>query len=69
MKPKFIEIDGKRLLWREVLKLRREQLQAAARNHQPTLFEMKEDSRPVSQRTASGRLAEPSLFSRLDGDA
>jgi hypothetical protein len=68
MKPKFIEIEGKRLLWRDVLKLRREQVEAAARNQQPALFELKEDSRPASHRTASGRLAEPSLFSVLSKD-
>jgi hypothetical protein len=66
MAPKFIEIEGKRLLWRDVLKLRREQAQASARDQQPTLFEMKDDCRPESERTASGRFAEPSLFTLLD---
>ena len=61
--PKFIDIDGKRFLWRELLQLRREQLAAAARVEQPFLFEMKEDCRPVPERTAAGRYSEPSLFS------
>jgi len=35
--PKFIDIDGKRFVWRELLQRRREQL-AAARVEQPVLF-------------------------------
>jgi hypothetical protein len=59
----FIEIDGKRYLWREVLELRREQKKAHARAQQPALFELKEDCRPVAERSAAGRYREPSLFS------
>jgi hypothetical protein len=58
-----IQIDGKRYLWREVLQLRREQKQAHARAQQPVLFELKEDCRPVAERTVEGRYREPSLFS------
>jgi len=61
--PKFIEIDGKRLLWRDVLQLRREQKQASANEVQPALFELHEDRRPLADRTAAGRYLEPSLFS------
>jgi hypothetical protein len=64
--PKFIEIDGKRLLWRDVLQLRREQKQASANAIQPSLFELQEDRRPLSDRTAAGRYLEPSLFTLLD---
>ena len=60
--PKFIEIDGKRLLWRDVLQLRREQKQACANAVQPALFELHEDRRPLAERTAAGRYLEPSLF-------
>jgi hypothetical protein len=60
---KFFEFEGKRFLWRDLLKLRREQLQAAAQAEQPALFELRDDRRPESQRTAAGRFAEPSLFS------
>ncbi len=60
---KYIEIDGKRYLWREVLELRREQKKAHARAQQPALFELKEDCRPVAERCAAGRYREPSLFS------
>ena len=61
--PKFIEIDGKRLLWRDVLQLRREQKQTCASAVQPALFELHEDRRPQTDRTAAGRYLEPSLFS------
>ena len=60
---KFIEIDGKRYLWRDVLQMRREQKKAFARAQQPTLFELKDDSRPATQRTAAARYREPTLFS------
>lgn len=59
-----IVIDGKRYLWRDILKLRREQ-RKAARQHQLTLFELKDDSRPATQRTPEGRFTEPTLF-RVD---
>ena len=38
--PKFIDIDGKRHLWRDIVKLRQEQLRAAAEAApvQPPLF-------------------------------
>jgi hypothetical protein len=61
--PKFIEIEGKRLSWRDLLRLRREQKQACANAAQPALFELHEDRRPPADRTAAGRYEEPSLFS------
>jgi hypothetical protein len=61
--PRFIDIDGKRFLWRELLQRRREQVAAAARVEQPVLFELKEGCRPVPERTAAGRYNESSLFS------
>jgi hypothetical protein len=60
--PKFIEIDGKRFVWRDLFQRRREQL-AAARTEQPALFELKRDCKPMPARTAAGRHREPSLFS------
>ena len=60
--PKFIDIDGKRHLWRDVLRHRREQLEACAKVEQPPLFELKEDCRPEPERSAAGRYREPSLF-------
>lgn len=58
---KTIEIDGKRYVWRDILRLRREQ-QKADRQPQPTLFELQTDTRPASQKTADGRYSEPLLF-------
>jgi phage-related minor tail protein len=58
---RYITLDGKRYAWRDLLKLRREQ-KKAARQAQPALFELKEDARPQSQRTASSRYEEPTLF-------
>ncbi|HLJ45467.1 MAG TPA: hypothetical protein VKU01_05645 [Bryobacteraceae bacterium] len=60
---RYIEIDGKRHLWRDILQLRREQKKAFAHAQQPTLFAVKEDRRPEADRTAAGRYREPSLFS------
>lgn len=62
MTPKFITIDGKRFLWRDILELRRQQIEASRRVAQPVLFELAEDYRPPSQRRAAGRYAEPLLF-------
>ena len=64
--PKFIEIDGKRHLWRDVLHRRREQLLACIQTEQPALFELKEDHRPPADRSAAGRYREPSLFILID---
>jgi hypothetical protein len=64
--PKFIEIDGKRVLWRELVEKRREQLATVTKGEQPALFELKEDRRPIKGRSAAGRYLEPSLFTLLD---
>jgi hypothetical protein len=63
--PRFIVIDGKRHLWRDILKLRKEQVQALANEKQPALFALVCDARPPAERTAAGRYLEPSLFSVL----
>ena len=60
--PKFIDIDGKRYLWRDIVQMRREQKKAHAVAQQPALFELKLDCRPTSEQTAAGRYREPSLF-------
>jgi hypothetical protein len=59
---RFIEIDGRRHLWRDALQLRREQRKAHARAQQPALFELRRTA-VQPQRTAAGRYLEPSLFS------
>ena len=61
--PKFIEIDGRRYLWRDILELRQQQRRAAAKAQQPALFELHDDCRPATERTAADRYLEPSLFS------
>jgi hypothetical protein len=66
--PPFIEIDGKRLVWRELVEMRREQLRAAAKAVQPVLFELRDDNRPACERTAAKRYLEPSLFTLLDAE-
>ena len=58
---KYLVLDNKRYLWRDILKLRREQ-KKAERQAQPALFELKDDQRPSSQRTASSRFEAPTLF-------
>jgi hypothetical protein len=60
--PRFIDLDGKRYLWRDLLRLRQEQRRAARGADQPALFALREDCRPASDRTAAGRYQEPSLF-------
>jgi hypothetical protein len=60
---KTVEIGGVKYPWREVLKLRREQLKAERQPH-PTLFPLKNDSRPQSQSSAAGRYQEPLLFEK-----
>lgn len=59
--PRYLVIDGKRFLWADILRLRKEQ-RKAAKKEQPTLFLLKEDCRPSMQKTASGRYREPTLF-------
>jgi hypothetical protein len=61
VRPKFIEIEGKRYAWADILSMRREQLKAL-RSPQLTLFQLRDDSRPAAQKTASGRYESPTLF-------
>lgn len=62
MNPRFVVIDGKSYVWRELVRMRREQLHAVAEAKQLVLFEMREDCRPPAHRAASGRYLEPSLL-------
>lgn len=66
---KFIEIDGRRYSWRDILHLRREQKRAFAKAEQPALFELRDDRRPPASRTAAGRYLEPSLFTFPEREA
>jgi hypothetical protein len=58
---KFVEIDGKRYPWRDILKLRQEKKDPEP-ERQLMLFELKTDVRPASQASADGRYSEPTLF-------
>ncbi len=62
MRPRFVDIDGRRYLWNYILELRRAQLAAVRDVEQPALFELRDDTRPPTEQTAAGRYLEPSLF-------
>ena len=66
-KPDIIFIGGHAHLWQEICELRHRQLEAwnAARPRQLILFEMKDDARPVAERTAARRYAEPTFFADM----
>jgi hypothetical protein len=66
-RPSFIDIDGKRYAWAEIVQRRKAQLKEAAIPEQPALFEMHEDRRPPGERSAAERYREPSLFSLEPG--
>ena len=61
--PRFIEIDGRRYLWRDLVALRR--AQATPATEQPALFPLLEDHRPAGERNAAERYSEPNLFTAL----
>jgi hypothetical protein len=62
--PRFVDIDGRRYVWRDLVALR--QAQAQPRAEQPTLFELREDHRPPGERSAAERYCEPSLFTERE---
>ena len=62
--PRFIDIDGRRYLWRDLAALC--QARALPRAEQPTLFELHEDHRPSGERNAAERYCEPSLFTVIE---
>ncbi len=57
-------LDGHAYSWRQLCESRRQQLDTirAARGTQPALFELRDDHRPPSQRSASDRYAQPGLL-------
>ena len=63
-RPDILMVDGHAFSWQQICELRRQQLEArkAAQPRQPSLFELKDDRRPATERTAAGRYAEPTLF-------
>ena len=63
-KPDTIIVNGRAFSWQQLCELRRQQLEAwrAEQARQLALFELKDDRRPLAERTAAGRYAEPTLF-------
>jgi hypothetical protein len=63
-------LDGHAYSWRKLCELRRQQLEAIrkAQPQQAALFELRDDHRPASERTAAGRYLEPTLLCLLQGD-
>lgn len=65
-KPDILIVDGHAFSWQRLVELRRRQLEAwrAAQTAQLALFDLKDDYRPVTDRTAAGRYREPTLFAQ-----
>jgi hypothetical protein len=66
-KPDILAVDGRAFSWQRLCELRRQQLEArqAAEARQLVLFDLKDDCRPATERTAAGRYQQPSLFARI----
>jgi hypothetical protein len=66
-RPDTLIIDGHGYSWQQLCELHRHQLEArkAAQPRQLTLFELKKDCRPVAERSAAGRYAEPTLLDQM----
>jgi hypothetical protein len=63
-------VDGRAYSWRRLCELRRAQVQARDRERlrQLALFELHDDCRPATERTAAGRYEQPALFYWHPGD-
>lgn len=61
--------DGQRYEWKELRRLRREQIAEARPTAQPLPFDdlKVEIARPQAERSASGRYSEPTLFTTIKG--
>jgi hypothetical protein len=65
-RPRFVDIDGRRYLWRDLVQIYRAQREP--RQEQPTLFPLHDDRRPPGDRNAGERYREPSLFAWREGE-
>ena len=67
-KPDTLILDGHAYSWQALCDLRRQQLDAwrAAQPRQLALFELKNDTRPVAERSAADRYREPTLFAHTN---
>jgi hypothetical protein len=70
-RPDTIMIGGRAYSWRVLSALRKKQLEEwqAAQSEQQTLFALREDRRPATERTASQRWQEPSLMDWQKADS
>jgi hypothetical protein len=59
---KYLELDGRRYAWKDILARRKAQRQCERHASQPALFDLVHDARPKSQASASNRFSEPTLF-------
>jgi hypothetical protein len=68
-KPDIILIGGRAFSWQELCELRRQQLEdwRAAQPRQLALFELRDDCRPATERTAAGWYQEPTFWARVAG--
>ena len=57
-----VTLDGRTYRMRDVNRIYKEQRAEERRNSQPALFDLKDDIRPPSQRSAAGRHQQPLLF-------
>jgi hypothetical protein len=64
-------LNGHAYSWWALCDLRRQQLEARKANQpcQLALFELKEDRRPESERTAAARFREPTLLGLMQSSA
>jgi hypothetical protein len=68
-RPDTLIVDGHCFNWQRLCELRKRQLEArrASQAQQLTLFEMREDCRPESERTSAGRYEAPTLLELMRG--
>jgi hypothetical protein len=68
-KPDIIVVGGHAFSWQELCELRRQQLEEwrAAQPLQLALFELLDDCRPATERTATGRYQEPTFWALVAG--
>jgi hypothetical protein len=68
-KPETLVVDGHGFNWQRLCELRRQQLEAwrAEQARQLALFEMRDDHRPIAERTPAQRYEAPTMLERMRG--
>jgi hypothetical protein len=68
-KPDMLIVDGHGFNWQRLCELRKQQLEArrASQAQQLTLFAMRDDCRPASERTSAGRYEAPTMLDLMRG--